>query len=73
MIVELGFPMVDLLWLNFDYHTVIRKPGTGSNMDCPVELEEWSARSARCNRMETLTNMGVANSTWKDPFVGDVW
>jgi hypothetical protein len=72
-IIELGFPMVDLLWMNSNYHTVIRQPGTGPNASGPVELEEWSTKSARYNRTDMLTNMGVANSVWKDPFIGDFW
>ena len=67
MIVELGFPMVDLLWMNANYHTVVRKP-SGS-----VELEEWSSKSTRYNRTEILANVGVVNSVWKDPFIGDFW
>jgi len=73
-IIELGFPMVDLLWMKSNYHTVIRKPGTeGANAGCLVELEEWSGKSKRWNRTEILTNMGVVNSVWKDPFIGDFW
>lgn len=72
-IIELGFPMVDLLWMNSNYHTVIRKHGTGSNASCPVELEEWSNKNVRCNRTEILTDMGIINSVWKDPFIGDCW
>ena len=72
-IVELGFPMVDLLWMNYNYHTVVRQPGTGPNASGSVELEEWSSKSARYNRTDALTNMGVASSVWKDPFIGDFW
>jgi hypothetical protein len=72
-IVELGFPMVDLLWMNCNYHTVVRRPGTGPNTSGIVELEEWSSKSTRYNRTDMLTNMGVANSVWKDPFIGDFW
>ena len=72
-IIELGFPMVDLLKMNFNYYTVVRKPDTVPNTSCPVELEEWSGKSIRCNRTEILTSMGVVNSMWKDPFVGDCW
>lgn len=71
-IVELGFPMVDLLWMNSNYYTVIEKPGS-PNSSGLVELEEWSSKSAKCNRNEMLSNIGVANSAWKDPFVGDFW
>lgn len=72
-IIELGFPMVDLLWMNCNYHTVVRKPGNGPNASGSVELEEWSSKSSRYNRTEKLTNMGVVNSVWKDPFIGDFW
>jgi len=72
-IIELGFPMVDLLWMNSNYHAVVRKNCTGPNTSGPVELEEWSTKSARYNRTDMLTNMGVANSVWKDPFIGDFW
>lgn len=72
-IVEVGFPMVDLLWMNSNYHTVIGKPGTGPNASGLVELEEWSGMRSRYNRTEMLANMGVVNSVWKDPFIGDFW
>lgn len=72
-IVELGFPMVDLLWMNSNYYTVIGKPGSAPNASGSVELEEWSNKSTKCNRTEVLSNMGIANSAWKDPFVGDFW
>ena len=65
--------MVDLLWMNSNYYTVVRRPSTGLNISSPVELEEWSGKSARYNRTDTLTNIGVANSVWKDPFIGDFW
>jgi hypothetical protein len=65
--------MVDLLWMNCNYHTVIRPPAAGPNGNGPVELEEWSGKSARYNRTDRLANMGVANSVWKDPFIGDFW
>jgi len=64
--------MVDLLWMNSNYYTVIDKPGS-PNSSGLVELEEWSNKSAKCNRNEMLSNIGVANSAWKDPFVGDFW
>ena len=72
-IVEFGFPMVDLLWMNCNYHTVVRRPGPGSNGSGTVELEEWSSKNTRYNRTDMLTNLGVANSVWKDPFIGDFW
>ena len=64
--------MVDLLWINSNYHTVVRN-GTGSNASAPVELEEWSRKNTKYNQIETLANMGVVNSVWKDPFIGDTW
>jgi hypothetical protein len=72
-IVELGFPMVDLVWMNSNYHTVVRKPNAGPNTTGPVELEECSSKSTKYNRLEMLANMGVVNSVWKDPFIGDFW
>ena len=72
-VIELGFPTVDLLWMNYNYHTVVRRPGDGPGTSGPVELEEWSGRSARFNRTDKLINMGVADSVWKDPFIGDFW
>lgn len=65
--------MVELLWMNCNYHTVVRKPGTGPDASDSVELEEWSSKSSRYNRTEILTNIGVVNSVWKDPFIGDFW
>lgn len=65
--------MVDLLWMNSNYHTIVRKPNAGSNASDSVELEEWSSKSTRYNRMEMLANMGVVNSVWKDPFIGNFW
>ena len=72
-IVELGFPMVDLLWMNFNYHTVVRRQGSESNGSGSVEFEECSTKNMRYNRTDMLTNLGVANSMWKDPFIGDFW
>lgn len=68
-IVELGFPTVDLLWMNSNYHTVVRRPG-GSG---PVEVEEWSSKNTRYNRTDMLTSRGITDSVWKDPFIGDFW
>ena len=65
--------MVDLLWMNFNYHTVTRRPATGPNNNGLVELEEWSSKTARYNRTDVLANMGVGDSVWKDPFIGDFW
>ena len=60
MIVELGFPMVDLLWMHAKYHTFDRKPSAGPNTSNSVELEEWLNKSARYyNRTEMLADVGV--------------
>ena len=65
--------MVDLLWMGCNYHTVVRRPGIGKNGSGSVELEEWSNKNTTYNRTDILTNMGVANAVWKDPFIGDFW
>ena len=65
--------MVDLLWMNCNYHTVVRRPGSGPSGGGLVELEEWSSKTTRYNRTDVLTSMGVANAVWKDPFIGDFW
>jgi len=72
-IVELGFPMVDLLWMNYNFYTVVGRPGAGPNTSGQAQLEEWSSKNARYNRTDMLTNLGVANLMWKDPFIGDFW
>jgi hypothetical protein len=60
MIVELGFPMVDLLWMHAKYHTFDREPSAGPNTSNSVELEEWLNKSARYyNRTEMLADVGV--------------